>query len=166
MPSWRARRTFVNDLFGDLIRIVANQKQSAGQPDEPTGWTRLDRTVTEVRKRLASATEEEQFQAVGLLCREALISLAQAVFDPEEHRTLDGTPASPTDAKRMLDAYIATAFGGSQNGYTRKAARAAVDLAVHLQHQRTATFRSAAMCVEATTSVVNLIAISAGLRDP
>jgi hypothetical protein len=31
---------------------------------------------------------EEQFQAVGLLCRETLISLAQAVYDAQLHPTL------------------------------------------------------------------------------
>ena len=133
---------------------------------EPTGWTRVDRNVTEVRKRLETATTEEHFQTAGLLCRETLISLAQAVFDPQLHPTLDGVTASDTDAKRMLEAYIAVAFSGSEHEHTRRYARAACDLAVHLQHRRTASFRQAAACTEATTSVVNLIAIMAGLRDP
>jgi hypothetical protein len=133
---------------------------------EPTGWTRVDRNVTEVRKRLETATMEEQFQAVGLLCRETLISLAQAVYDAELHPTLDGVTPSDTDAKRMLEAYIAVAFGGGAYEHFRKHARAAYDLAAHLQHRRTASFRQAAACTEATTSIVNLIAIMAGLRDP
>jgi hypothetical protein len=170
MPSWQSRRNFVNDLFADLTKSIAKSiargGPSGGQLSEPTGWGRVDRTVTELRKQLAAAEAEEQFQTVGLLCREALISLAQAVFDPDEHATVDGVKASPTDAKRMLEAYIAVAFAGSENEYTRKHARAAVDLAVSLQHQRTATFRRAATCAEATTSVVNLIAIAAGRRDP
>jgi hypothetical protein len=132
---------------------------------EPTGWTRVDRNVT-VRKRLETATMEEQFQAVGLLCRETLISLAQAVYDPQLHPTLDGVTPSDTDAKRMLEAYIAVAFRGSAYEHFRKHARAAYDLAAHLQHRRTASFRQAAACTEATTSIVNLIAIMAGLRDP
>jgi hypothetical protein len=41
-----------------------------------------------------------------------------------------------------------------------------LDLANALQHRRTATFRDAAMCVEATTTVINVIAIVAGRRDP
>ena len=44
--------------------------------------------------------------------------------------------------------------------------QAAYDLAAHLQHRRTASFRQAAACTEATTSIVNLIAIMAGLRYP
>jgi hypothetical protein len=153
--------------LGDLVRTVRETGlRQAARAHEPTGWPRVDRTVTEVRKQLENARNEEQFQAVGLLCREALISLAQAVYDPDLHPTLDGVKASPTDAKRMLQAYISVAFAGSANEYIRKHARAACDLAVHFQHSRTATFREAAACAEATTSIVNLIAIMAGLRDP
>ena len=93
------------------------------------------------------AGTEEQFQAVGMLCRETLISLAQEVFDPIKHPTQDGVEASATDAKRMLQAYIATAFAGDANEHIRKHARAAYDLSVQLQHRRTATFRDAAACV-------------------
>lgn len=163
MPTYRSRREFVADAFKPLVASVQSGRSAQVQP---TGWARVDRNVTEVRARLASAKAEEQFQAVGLLCRETLISLAKAVYNPEKHKTLDGVAASPTDAKRMLEAYVAVALQGDANEYVRKHARAALDLAVNLQHKRTATFRTAAVCVEATTSVVNLIAIMAGLRDP
>jgi hypothetical protein len=168
MPSWQSRRQFVNALFNDLFRTIREQQETPFQERvvEPTGWSRVDRNVTEVRKRLETAVTEEQFQAVGMLCREALISLAQEVFDPTKHPTLDGVAASTTDAKRMLQGYIAVAFAGDANEHIRKHARAAYDLAAQLQHRRTATFREAAACTEATTSLVNLIAIMAGLRDP
>lgn len=163
MPTYQSRRTFVNEIFAPLLqRIKTGRKEEF----EPTGWNRVDRTITEIRNRLAQALTEEHFQAVGLLCREVLISTAQAVFDHDQHPTTDGIKASPTDAKRMLEAYIAAVLMGGTNDFLRKHARAALDLAVHLQHRRTASFRDAAICVEATTSVVNLIAIIAGLRDP
>jgi len=164
-PSWQSRRQFVNDLFRDLIRDIQSRpvQQRAHQP---TGWERVDRNVTELRKRLETASTEEQFQAVGLLCRETLISLAQAVYDPEQHPTLDGVIPRSTDAKRMLETYIGAVFGGSEHEHFRRHAKAAYDLAVHLQHRRTATFRQSAACAEATTSIVNLIAIMAGRRDP
>lgn len=165
LPSWQSRRQFVHDLVGDFDRRIRVQ-HSGQKPVAPTRWSRVDRNITEVRKRLETAVTEEQFQAVGLLCREALISLAQAIYDPELHPTSDGVAASTTDAKRMLDAYIAVAFAGSAQEHLRKHARAAYDLAAHLQHRRTASFREAAACAEATASIVNLIAIMAGLRDP
>lgn len=168
MPSWQSRRQFVNGLFNDLLRTIQAQQENPLQERtvEPTGWSRVDRNVTEVRKRLETASTEEQFQAVALLCRETLISIAQEVFDPTKHPTRDGVAASASDAKRMLEAYIATEFAGDANEHIRKHARAAYDLSAQLQHRRTATFRDAAACAEATTSLVNLIAIMAGLRDP
>ncbi|UPJ50790.1 hypothetical protein IVB30_05145 [Bradyrhizobium sp. 200] len=163
LPTYQMRRQFINDAFAPIINRV---RDKPGQQYEPTGWTRVDRTVMEMRTRLAGAKTEEQFQSVGLLGRELLISAAQEVFDKDRHPTLDGVLASATDAKRMLEAYIAVELGGGINEYVRKHAKAALDLAVQLQHRRTATFRDAAICVEATTSVVSLIAIMAGLRDP
>ncbi len=163
LPSWQSRRKFVADLFKPIVGRVQSGRTTEV---EQTGWARVDRSVTETRSQLAAAKNEEQFQAVGLLCRETLISVAQAVYDPLKHPTLDGVAASATDAKRMLDAYIAVALGDGANEYVRKHAKAALDLAVNLQHKRTASFRDAAVCVEASTSVVNLIAIMAGLRDP
>lgn len=133
---------------------------------QPTGWQRVDRTVGEIRDRLAAATNEEQFQAVGLLCREGLISLAQAVYVRTRHPSLDGTEPSSTDGKRMLEAFIAAELVGGAYEETRRHARSALDLANALQHRRTANFRDAAMCVEATTTVVNVAAIVAGRRDP
>lgn len=164
LPSYQSRRLFIAELYEPVIDGVKDG--AGGRMQEPTGWARVDRTVTELRSQLASARSEEQFQLVGLLCREALISLAQEVYDLSLHATLDGVKASHTDAKRMLEAYIAVELGGQSNNEARKHARAALDLANRLQHNRTADFREAALCVEATTSVVNIIAILSGRRDP
>lgn len=163
LKNYRSRREYVATLFSPLIKLV---QAGPAVAYEATGWNRVDRTANELRNRLASAENEEQFQAVGLLCREMLISLGQAVFRPEDHPTIDGVKASLTDAKRMLEAYVASTLVGSANEYVRKHARAAIDLALHLQHKRTATFRDAAFCVEATISATNLIAIMSGRRDP
>jgi len=168
LPSYSSRRQFINDLYNSLIRELRNRAigRPSEAPEEPTGWTKVDRTIGEVRKGLAEAQTEEQYQTVGLLCREALISLAQSVYDPNRHRSPDGVQPSSTNAKRMLDAYIATEFSGSSNENIRKHARSAIDLALELQHRRTADFRQAALCAEATSTVVNIIAIISGIRDP
>jgi hypothetical protein len=163
LPTYQSRREYVDELFAPVFRGL---REHPGKVYEPTGWARVDRTANEMRQRLSTASNEEQFQAVGLLGRELLISAAQEVFRPEKHPTLDGVAASATDVRRMLEAYIAATLSGSANEFVRKHAKAALDLAVHLQHRRTASYRDAALCVEATTSVVNLIAIIAGLRDP
>jgi hypothetical protein len=70
--------------------------------EEPTGWQKVDRQLQEVRLRLDTAESEEQYQAVGLLCREVLISVAQEVYDPSHHASIDGVVISTSDAKRGL----------------------------------------------------------------
>jgi len=57
-------------------------------------------------------------------------------------------------------------LAGPNNEASRNHARAAFDLANELQHKRTANFRLAALCAEATLAVMNLIAIVSGQRDP
>jgi hypothetical protein len=71
---------------------------------------------------------------------------------------------SATDAKRMLEAIFSVELKGSSNDEARAHARAAVNLALALQHKRTPDFRTAALCAEGTWSVVNMLAILAGRR--
>jgi len=163
LPTYQSRREHASEIFSPLLAMIRTGRFEEFQP---TGWTRVDRAVGEVRDRLAAASREEQFQAVGLLCREALISTAQAVYVPDLHPTLDGVSPSNTDAKRMLEAYVSVELAGGSQEESRRHAKSALSLASELQHRRTATFRDAAMCVEATTSVINLIAIVSGRRDP
>ena len=134
--------------------------------NEPTGWARIDRTLGEIRKRLADAQTEEQYQVVGLLSRETLISLAQTVYDSSIHGTVDVIEPSETDAKRMLEAYLNTELSGNTNEAARRHAKAALSLSNDLTHRRTASFRDAALCAEAVSSVVNIIAIISGQRNP
>lgn len=167
LPTYQSRRQYVAEMYSSLLERL-RRGTGSGMPVlsiEPTGWIRLDRNVDMVRRQLAEANNEEQFQTVGLLCREAFISLAQAVYDPARHPPVDGTVPSKTDAKRMLECYIAVELAGGPNEQVRHFAKSALDLANSLQHSRTATFRDAAACAEVTTCVVNLIAIISGRRD-
>jgi len=167
MPSWASRRAHLSEMYQPLIDRIRSGPSATGVQlfQEPTGWPRVDRGIYEIRRSLEQAEPEEQFQAVGLLCRETLISLAQVVYDPQRHQSVDNVEPSETDAKRMLDAYIAVELSGGPNEGVRRHAKAALALANDLQHHRTADYRQAALCAEATTSVVNLIAIISGRRD-
>jgi hypothetical protein len=122
--------------------------------------------MSEVRARLREAQTEEQFQAIGLLCREAIISVAQAVYDKSRHPSADGVEPSPTDGKRMLEAFLAVEFGGQTNEEVRSQAKTSLKMALALQHNRTADFRNAALCAEATASIINIVGIVSGARVP
>ena len=167
LPTYRSRRMYITELFNPLVEQI---REGSSTPaikmfEEPTGWAKVDRQLGEVRERLANSSNEEQFQAVGLICREVLISLAQTVFDPGSHTTVDGVDPSDTDAKRKLEGYLSKELAGSSLEAQRRHARASLQLANDLQHDRTAEFRDAALCAEATASVVNLIAIISWQRD-
>ncbi len=168
LPTYQSRREYISGLFTPLIRQLKQSHQVHGKQifTEPTGWNRIDRSIGEIKLRLEQAQNEEQFQAIGLLCRETLISLAQAVFDPSKHKSLDGVEPSNTDANRMLDSYLSEELAGNTNEAARKHAKASLSLSNDLTHKRTAHFRQAALCAESTFSVVNIVAILFGRRDP
>ena len=167
LPTYQSRRQFITDLYQPLLdALTLSQSSLSIAPLEPTGWARVDRNFDKIVKALETAKNEEDFQAIALLCREEIISLAQAVFNSSEHPSFDGIAPSATDAKRMLESYIAKKLSGESHDYHRRFARAAYDLAVNLQHRRTACFRDAALCAEATRSLIHAIAIISGHRDP
>ena len=160
--TYAERRKYVRDLFAPAIEASSGRTFTLGAHREPTGWERVDRALAKARSQLDTASAEEEWQTVGLLCREVLISLAQAVYDPAVHVPEDGIAPSATDANRMLEAYIRHVFPGESYKEVRAHARAALALALHLQHRRTATRQLAALCLEAATSVTAVISIISG----
>ena len=163
--SYAERRKYVRDLFKSVINSVAFKTLPSVVAREPTGWERVDRTLAKARGQLDTASDEEDYQAIGLLCREVMISLAQAVFDPAIHVSEDGVSPSLTDANRMLEGYVGHSFPGESYKEVRAHARAALALALNIQHRRTATHKLAALCLEAATSATSVIAIIADRGD-
>lgn len=168
LPSYNSRRVFLSELFAPLLEALRSIEAGREAVEErpPTGWTRVDRGIEKMREALERAEHEEDYQAVGLLGREVLISLAQAAYDCARHPPLDEVKPSATDVKRILDAIIAVELAGAANKLARKHAASTVDLANELTHKRTAGFRLAALCAEAVSSACNQIAIVCGMRDP
>ena len=158
--------TFFDSLTDRATLALADYPKStelviAGlRPEKlPKGWERVQRTLEKARAQFAKASDEEDFQSVGHLCREVLISTAQVVYDADKHRLPDGVPPSSTDAKGQLEAFFAAELPGRGNNVMRTHARSAVKLADTLTHKRSATFLIGSVCFEATSSVVNLTAI-------
>jgi len=167
LPTYQSRRKHISDLYQSLLDYLVTRKYQTSKPiREATGWMKVDRILDNIGRQIESAKNEEEFQAVGLLCREVLISLAQSVYDPALHLPVDGIMPSPTDADRMLQGFFTAELESSSNEASRRLAKAALSLANELQHKQTATFRDAALCAEATRSVTNIVAILAGKRNP
>ena len=166
LPTYQSRREYVRSLYHDLLEDLAGGPSVIpSEPSrKPTGWEKVDRNVDKIIASLDQAKHEEEFQTVGLLCRECLISLAQSVFNPIKHIPADGVQPSKTDAYRMLEGYFSCEFSGPKNEALRRHAKAALTLANNLQHQRTARHIDAALCSEAIRTVVNIVAITSKRR--
>ena len=126
------------------------------QISEPTGWHRVDRSIEEMKARYKTADTEEKYQAIGMLGREALISIAQQVFRKDEHPSIDGTDIGSTDTKRMLDAYLSHELKDESEKIV-KYAKSAVDMCNQLTHDRNATKRAAAICIIGVSSIAALV---------
>lgn len=164
LNSYNDRRIFILEMYNNLIKLLQESDKvgTLSVSVSLTGWDRIERTVKEINLRLDQAKNEEQFQSIGFLCRDTIISLAQAIFKEDKHPSLDGVKISKTDAKRMLDAYISVELSGKENENLRKYARSSSDLANELTHKRTADAKDARLCAAATVALVNLIGILEG----
>ena len=141
-------------LFERFHQFASGPLYIETQP--PTGWERVDRSIAEMKSRLEVADTQEKYQAIGMIGRETLITIAQQVFDAEKHKTLDGVDPSQTDAKRMLEAYVSYELKGSSEK-ARKWVRSAVDLGNQLTHDRNATKRDSQLCLIAVSSIASFI---------
>ena len=158
-PTYRERRAYIREIYSTLLESLneTQEPESISITVDLSGWERIERSILEIKTRQNEATNEEQFQVVGLLCRETVITLAQSVFIADKHPILDGVEVSATDAKRMLEAYIAVELGGASNKKLRQFARSTLDLANELTHKRTASKKDASLCSIATLSLINFI---------
>jgi hypothetical protein len=161
--GWLLRQT--DEVSGHPVFSAGRVDERVQVFHEPTGWQKVDRQIQKIRTRLDTANTEEDFQSVGLLCREVLISVAGEVFDPSRHLTTDGVEPSTTDAVRMIDAFVAHELRGKENEEVRPGVKAVWKLAVALQHKRNANFRYAALTAETTAAMVNMLAILSGRRS-
>lgn len=129
-PSYAQRREYLRNLFGGPIAAATSRVSNPSPVAEraPTGWERVDRALANARSMFAKASTEEEWQTVGLVCREVLISLAQAVFDPNLHEPVDGVKPSATDANRMTEAYVQHAFPGESYKEVRGQPRSPLQL--------------------------------------
>ncbi|WP_150129044.1 hypothetical protein [Rhizobium phaseoli] len=166
MDTYADRRNYVRTLFAGPVASAVGRVHNPSPVGErePTGWERVDRSLGKAKAQFLAASTEEEWQAVGLLGREVLISLGQAVYDRDTHGETaeDGKRIGSTDARRQLFAWLHHQMSGGDNKEVRAHIKASIDLAVHLQHRRTATRQLAALCLEATSSAVSVVAIIAG----
>jgi hypothetical protein len=134
---------------------------------EPEKWARVHSQLRTGEEQFGRSRTEVEFQGVGLTCREALITLAQAVHDPERHPSTmpGGKTIGDADAEERLGAYFDVALPGDGSRYARAFAKTAVALANHTVHKRTADFKAAALALTSMRALVQVLAILEDVRS-
>jgi hypothetical protein len=156
-----SRRAYVRELYQpllDALEHLAERTVGADLQPPETGWDRVDHQLSQLRERYATAQTSEDFQAIGLLCRDVLRSLADATFDESRVPAGQSIPG-PADAVARLGFVVDAHAPGETNRETRKVIKATLDLANKVQHDQAATLQQAALIAEATMASVNLIRI-------
>lgn len=164
LPTYQSRREFIKNLLAPTFDAFNsdNPSTSIATPIiELDDWGRIKRTVIKIKQDSSIAKNEEDFQQIGLLCREIIISLAQNVYNPDVHGTEDdtGKDIGKTDAVRMIGNYIKVRLTGSSNEELKVYAKATNKLANLLIHKRNANKQDMLLCVSATMALINFIGI-------
>lgn len=128
-------------------------------------WRRYARAVD----AMIEAKEAEDFQAVGIRCREALLALGREYMDADwvhvpEERPKDG------DAKGWMLAYADSLTTGRRRSYVKALAEQTWDLSVWLQHYTEATELDAELVLGGTqhllrTYTLILVRHEQGLKE-
>ena len=162
-PKYQERRVFINELFAPTLAYFEETESYSNIETivELDDWERIKRTVLKIKRESNNAKDEEDFQTIGLLCRDVIISLAQAVYDPMIHGETDDTGKllGNADAVRMIGNYVSVKLNGSHNKELRAYAKATNDLANQLTHKRSATKKDMLLIVSSTIALINFIGI-------
>lgn len=161
-PSYQERRDFIRELFAPTLTGLDNYKNNEVdvlvQLDD---WGKINRMIGKIRSNTRTAKDIEDFQSIGVMCREVLISLGQIVYNPALHGEEDeaGTKISKADAERMFLAYFKYKFGGKHNKELRDYVKGVKGIANQLTHKDTSTRKDMLLTVSTTLSLINFIGI-------
>lgn len=147
--------------IGVMARVASRDAKAGPESQQDrfsTAWRRLENA----HEALDAAAEAEDFQAVGMRCREALVDVAKSL---RGSITLGEGVEAPKDAdfKGWLT-HLATHFApGKRNehvrGYLNKAGPEVWQLASWLTHTATATRNDAQIVLEATTAFASFLGL-------
>lgn len=116
----------------------------------------LFRKLKSIATLIDTAIEIEDFQAIGVQCREVLIELGNTIYSPDMAGEEEQPQAS--NFKKKAELFVKFYLSGSENSdyrsYFKKLTEATWDYANKLTHSQTATFYEASTCVSLTTSLV------------
>lgn len=155
LGNYQLRREYIRELFAPLLEEVERlEDESLGSDLEGFELDELPSVANQVAQlhvRAATCDTAEDAQAVGLLCRDILISLADEMHDEVIHGEVGQS------AVDRLNAVVGTYAEGSSNQKLRKLIKATIDFANVVQHRRDGSPEEAMIVAEATMAVVRLL---------
>jgi hypothetical protein len=124
-----------------------------------TRFVGVRRKLHVASEALATITEAEHAQAIGLTCREVLIQLGREIIIDSEVPAHEEAPKS-SDFKNRARLSIERLASGGENADLRDAARRLADgawaFACHVTHSPNSTRQDAVVCITMTAAVVSL----------
>jgi len=124
-----------------------------------TRFVGVRRKLHVASEALATITEPEHAQAIGLTCREVLIELGKEVLLNREVPADKDAPKN-ADFKNRARLSIERLAPGSENGELRDAARRVADgawaFSCHVTHSPHSTRQDAVVCITMTAAVVSM----------
>lgn len=153
--TYAERRSYIREMYRPLLERIDERSEGAVGSELPgselPGWPAVDAQVAQLGIRLASAATPEDHQAVGLLCRDIMISLAQAAHD------VDNLGYVGSSAVDQLYAVVDDLAAGQENEKLRRLLKTTIDFANVVQHRRGVSPGEAGLIAEATVAAVNLV---------
>lgn len=153
----------VLSLHIGLMERMSARLVSVASKAEQDRFSVAHRKLDQARRPMRDANEPEDYQTVGVRCREALLAIIHAVAD--DTLVPDGQEAPKQDAFRAWSVLIAdTLAPGRSNerlrAHLKGVAATTWQLVVHLQHDRNASRFDAETALDACGHVFSAFALA------
>lgn len=165
LSSYQSRRNFIDNLFSETETLLKTGPQdNISETVKMDDWEEIVRRTIKIKRSASTASDVEDFQSIGLQCREVLISIAKTVYKPDIHGDFDenGTKIGESDSVRQLANYIKLTLKGKENEELRSYAKTTNKISNVLTHRRTSTKTEMLLCVNATIALINFVGILEG----
>jgi hypothetical protein len=148
-----------------LSQILRERDRRDIPDDDSESVTPAWRRFVRAANAMNDASEAEDFQAVGIKCREALIALARQHMTDEWVPTVSDPPQA-ANFKGWLDIYAEALFPARRpRSYLKTMGEKTWDLTVWLQHYADARDWDAEMVLDATAHLINTLELAIVRHD-
>ena len=154
-----------DEVYSFHMGIMQRMQASSYKPEDYVSALSLDsdiaprlfRKLKGIADLVDTAVEIEDFQSIGVQCRELLIELGNSIYSPD--MATDNEQPQASNFKKKAELFVQFYLTGSENGDYRtilkKLTESTWDCASKITHSRSATFYEASTCVSLCISLVS-----------